>query len=248
MKIHFSKRQALAFGLSTAFVCASACSDAEPTASSHAECTPGGGGRAGKSAADCGSAGATPSDAGAAGKLDGGAPNSANNAGGANAGGANGGADASADGGATAAGTGGAGAEGGGSESQAGSGGDSAQSIPVLVISAGATSDRTSLYALDLGDTEPTLRLLTHAIPPNSNVVSFSVSPDGSRVAFVVAAVVTALDLYVVDIDGAHTRKLSPDGLADGMAYILGWSRSGASLSFQHDGQDRKSTRLNSSH
>jgi Tol biopolymer transport system component len=202
----------------SAFAVAPGCDDGAPLALPR--CGSNRADRAEQSAAggafECASAGQFGADAGAAGKLEGGARS---------AGGAGGG---------SASGPGGEGGEG----SQAGNAGDSGRSTPVLVVSAGAASGPNSLYALELGSSEPSVQLLTHAIPPNTHVVSFSVAPNGARVAFVVAAVVTAVDVYVVDIDGSHTRKLSPDGLADGMAYILGWSPSGASLVFQHDGHN----------
>ena len=107
---------------------------------------------------------------------------------------------------------------------------------PVLVVNAGPADGPNGLFAVALDDAAAPPLELSHAIPPGNSVLGFSVSPDGRHVIFfVVADSIAAVDLYVVDIDGSNTKKLSPDGLANGMATLLGWSKSGASIVFQQD-------------
>lgn len=119
---------------------------------------------------------------------------------------------------------------------QGGVGGD-AITAPVLVLTGSSANEPNALYALPLHPAAASLRVLSHALPPGSSVLSFSVSPTGARVAFTASAAdVAALDVYVVDVDGTNMRKVSPDGLANGLGSILGWSPSGASLAFHQDG------------
>jgi Tol biopolymer transport system component len=110
------------------------------------------------------------------------------------------------------------------------------RAVPLLIVNAGPEDGASALYALALDtDSSPPLNL-SHAIPPSSSVIGFSVSPDAARVAFLASAPeIGAIDVYIVDVDGSRTKKLSPDGLANGTASLLGWSKSGGSLLFQQD-------------
>lgn len=127
----------------------------------------------------------------------------------------------------------------GASDGGAGEGGapnPGTSTAPVLIVNAGPAAGPNGLYALALDDATAPPVDLSHAIPPSNSVLGFSVSPDGTHIVFfVLADGVAAVDVYVVDVDGSHTKKLSPDGLADGMATLLGWSKSGASIVFQQD-------------
>lgn len=144
----------------------------------------------------------------------------------------NAGSPPSTDGGSSGADSGGAGGLGG----EGGVPSASTHAVPLLVVNAGPTNGPNALYALTVDDDSAAPLNLSHSIPPSSSVIGFSVSPDAARVAFLAAAPdVGAIDVYVVDVDGTNTKKLSPDGLGNGTASLLAWSKSGASLLFQQD-------------
>src|SRR2546426_7044231 len=80
-----------------------------------------------------------------------------------------------------------------------------------------------------------------------TNSPSFSISPDGRRLAFVATGSDGARRLWIRALDSIEARPLAgSETIPRGIRNVPFWSPDGRYVAF--DAGDRKSTRLNSSH